>query len=143
MLRGRFGSTSHAPYIEGHIVFPRLNIRGNVSFMVDTGADNGVIMPADARRFGLDYSKLRNPRKCIGLNGLSRTFGEGALLTFADSRKTYTYNVKVDFIPPNPDLEKTPSLLGRDILERWRMIYDPSRKTLSFKVISADLTKSI
>lgn len=143
MLKGRFGNTSHIPYIEGYIVFPRFRLRGNVSFIVDTGADNCVIMPADARRFGIDFAKLRHPRHCIGLNGLAKTFEERALVTFADTRSVYTYNVKVDFVSPNPDLEKTPSLLGRDILERWRMVYDPSRKTLSFKVNSADLTSKI
>ena len=39
MLKGRFGDTSGRPYIEGHILLPRLKKRGNVSFVFDTGAD--------------------------------------------------------------------------------------------------------
>jgi hypothetical protein len=35
-----------------------------------------------------------------------------------------------------------PSLLGRDVLDRWRMNYDPSRDSLKFTVRSADLTTS-
>ena len=33
-----------------------------------------------------------------------------------------------------------PSLLGRDILNRWRMVYDPSIDELSFEVHTADRT---
>ena len=39
-----------------------------------------------------------------------------------------------------PDTLDLPSLLGRDILDRWRMVYDPEMGLLEFEVRSADLT---
>ena len=33
-----------------------------------------------------------------------------------------------------------PSLLGRDVLNRWRMDYDPTRSLLTFTVRTADHT---
>ena len=87
MLKG-LGNTSGAPYIDGHIVFPRLKVQGNIPFHVDTGADNGVIMPADSARLEVGFSRLRNQRECIGLGGAVWTFEENALITFADSRRT-------------------------------------------------------
>lgn len=60
MLRGRFGDTSGRPYIEGHVFLPRLEKRGNVSFLFDTGADTS-LMPVDGLRVGIDYAELELP----------------------------------------------------------------------------------
>ena len=53
MLQGRFGDTSGRPYMEGHVLLPRLGWRGYVSFIFDTGADTSLLMPLDARRMGI------------------------------------------------------------------------------------------
>ena len=97
MIRGRFGDTTGRPYIEGRLIVPRLNLRSDVSFIVDTGADNSLLMP-------LDGSSICSPA---------------------------------------PDIMNIPSLLGRDILDRWRMTYNPSKRYLAFKVLSADYTVPI
>lgn len=39
MLRGRFGDTSGRPYLEGRLFLPRLKLQGDISFIVDTGAE--------------------------------------------------------------------------------------------------------
>lgn len=43
MLRGRFGDTTGAPYIEGRLILTRLNLTADISFLVDTGADYTVL----------------------------------------------------------------------------------------------------
>jgi hypothetical protein len=53
MLEGRIGILSGAPYIEARISFPRLGLQGLVSFLVDTGADGTVLMPADTKTWAL------------------------------------------------------------------------------------------
>ncbi len=45
MLIGRFGHTSGRPYFEARVVLPHLNVAGNVSFLLDTGADKSLLMP--------------------------------------------------------------------------------------------------
>ena len=61
MLRGRFGDSTGRPYIEGRLIIPRLNIKSDMSFLVDTGADRSLLMPGDGRRLAIDYSKLGQP----------------------------------------------------------------------------------
>ena len=76
MLRGRFERATGRPYIEGRLVVPRSNLTGDVSFLIDTGADTSALMPADAQRIGLDYSMLTNEREAVGIGGISRSFTE-------------------------------------------------------------------
>jgi hypothetical protein len=54
MIQGRFGNTSGRPYVEGRLVIPRLKVRGDISFIFDTGADQTVLMPMDGTRLLLD-----------------------------------------------------------------------------------------
>ncbi len=140
MLRGRFGDTSRRPFLEGKIYLPRLNIESNISFLVDTGADRTILMPDDTIRSGIDVSKLHGCEPVGGVGGTLTTFHEHALLVFSESKKNlYLYKLSVLIAPLGEPLAKTPSLLGRDILDRWRMTYSPATNYLSFKVVSADV----
>lgn len=144
MLKGRFGDTTGAPYIECRLIFPRLKVDGYVSFLVDTGADNTVLLQTDGARLGLDYSKLRNASQAIGVGGAATIYEEAAILVFSEPRtKVHVYSLNIQVLEPNPANDTTPSLLGRDILNRWRMSYNATSKRLFFKVLSADLTRAI
>jgi len=72
MLQGRFGNTSGRPYIEGRLSFPRLGIAGDISFLMDTGADTSVIMPIDSGRMGVDVNQLTTTTESYGIGGVSR-----------------------------------------------------------------------
>lgn len=139
MLRGRFGDTSGRPYVEGRLVFPVLRLRGDISFVVDTGADRSVLMPLDGMRIGVDYNTLSSHTESVGMGGISRDFEEQALVGFAEpNQNIYVYNIKIIVASPHPDIMDVPSLLGRDILDHWRIIYNPSKKLLSVRFLSAD-----
>ena len=144
MLAGRFGGSSDSPYIEGYINFPRLRVKGNVSFLVDTGADRTIIMPDDAHVLGVDQSQLKNKRKAKGIGGSRGVFHEQGIFVFVEpSKRLYIYVNTIGLLepadPPDPH-EKLPSLLGRDILDRWRIVCDRSKNRLTFTVRSADQT---
>jgi hypothetical protein len=144
VLRGRFGDTSGRPYLEGRLVLPGLDLRSDISFIVDTGADQSVLMPGDAIRMGLDYGKLTGNVTAAGIGGLCQNFVEEAILAFSEPGKAlYIYRVNIQIPAPSPDILDIPSLLGRDVLDRWSMTYTPSRKRLHFRVITADLTAPI
>ncbi len=145
MLRGRFGNTTGRPYIEGRLVIPRLNTSGDISFLVDTGADQTLLAPADGLRIGLDYADLHGDGKqIIGIGGVTENFVEDAVVVFADGIKViYGYTIQLGIAPPSPDIMDIPSLLGRDIIDHWRMIYNPTRRNLSFTVISADFQLNV
>jgi len=141
-LSGRFGDTTGRPYLEGRLVFPRLNLRGEVSWLVDTGADESMLMAADALRFGVDYSQLRaSPSQSVGIGGAMSSFVEDAILVFTErGTVAYVYYLSLEIAPFSREIQDLPSLLGRDILDRWRMTYEPPARRLTFDVLSADTT---
>jgi hypothetical protein len=146
MLRGtfggRYGDTSGRPYLEGRLILPRLGIRGDISFLVDTGADASLLSPLDAQRLGVDFSKLEGDGETWGISGVSHNFIEEAVLVFAEpGTALYIYYIDLDIAVPDPNTPPDlPSLLGRDIIDHWRMTYSPIKKNLAFKVLEADHT---
>ena len=144
MLRGRFGNTSGRPYIEGRLLLPKLNLRSDISFLVDTGADRSMLMPADAQRMGVDYSDLTGDSLCTGMGGTSHNFIEPSVMAFSEPGKAlYVYQIEMLIPPPDADIEDLPSILGRDILDQWSMSYYPAKSRLTFRVLSADFTMPI
>ena len=50
----------------------------------------------------------------------------------------FTYRMKIGIIEDRQEARGLPSLLGRDILDRWEMTYCPTAGRLAFEVLSAD-----
>ncbi len=140
MLRGRFGDTSKRPYLEGRLFIPRLEVQADISFLVDTGADKTTLSPGDGLRMGLDYEALiGNTTPSVGIGGISHNYTEQAAAVFNDPGKVlYMYEIDLEIVEPNDSLIDIPSLLGRDILNNWRMRYSPPTKRLTFNVVHAD-----
>ena len=146
MLVGRFGDTTGAPYLEGYLYIPRLEIGSNISFLVDTGADATVLMPTDGIRMNLPYERLQDPITTIGLGGRTKLYQEGAIVTFAEPGVAlYAYAISLAVVPKDmfKDVGPPPSLLGRDIMRRWRMSAAPLERELTFEVSEADYTKPL
>ncbi len=142
-LAGRFGDTSGRPYVEGILYFPRFKLKGEVSFLVDTGADRSIISPSDTLRLGVNFDLLSDESESLGIGGALRYFNERALLVFTSTDKiVHIYDVPVGVIPLRNEYLSLPSLLGRDVIDRWRMVYDPQTPLLEFDIRSADLTMS-
>lgn len=128
--------------MEGLLIIPAFFISREVSFLVDTGSDATCLMPADGVRIGLDYGNLTGQRvNSIGIGGESRPHLIRALTTFTEENgRQRTYVIYLLVYPEDPVLDQLDSLLGRDVLNRWRMRYDPHSPRLSFTVVSADHT---
>lgn len=142
MITGRFGNTTGRPYVGGRLLLPRISASANLSFLVDTGADRSTLMPADAIKMGVDHKNLVEPTVVGGMGGDAVCFQESAVLVFDEPNRNLIryYLIKIMIPEPNPDLMRMPPIVGRDILDKWRMNYDPSRNSLSFTVRLADLT---
>lgn len=140
MLKGRYGDTTGRPYIEGRLSIPRLGLRGDISFIVDTGADKSVLMPLDANRLGVDYSQLNRSYNTIGIGGYSKNYIESAMLAFAEPKALlHVYLLEIYICTPSPEIADIPSLLGRDILDRWKITFHKSNDDLFADVVSADV----
>ena len=144
MLEGRFGNTSGAPYLEGRIVLPRLGARGLISFLVDTGADASIIMPADSLKLGIDYKSLKDPTTSQGIGGLAHGFNEVGVLSFSDRRYVYSYYIQqLEISVLTAHNFRLPSLLGRDILDQWRFVMDRPSASVTFTPRRWDLRQRI
>jgi hypothetical protein len=83
-------------------------------------------MPLDGMRMGIDYARLSGSAESIGIGGISRNFVEPATIIFSEPRRDlFIYMIQLHICSPTPDIMDIPSLLGRDILDRWRMTYNP------------------
>ena len=140
MIKGSFDNGS--PFIEGLLVFPGLNIQGTISFLLDTGADESCVMPTDGRRLGIDYGNLTGRTVSIrGASGSVDSTKRPALVFFAeDTGKVRLYRIQIHIMPDEPALHGIHSLLGQDILSRWRTVHDPTRGRIQATVLSADRT---
>jgi predicted aspartyl protease len=141
-ITGEFASA--IPYVYAKLILPRLYLVYEFYFLVDTGADSTVVMPRDAKSMGIDYLQLRGDIASIGVGGTVHSFHEPALLVFVDSENVeYTYKLDIRFMEDTVISRQLPSLLGRDVLNRWRIVYDPEIEGLVASVRSADSTRTL
>jgi len=106
---------------------------------VDTGADSSIFMPTDGRKLGVDYQALINPSSSDGLGGSANEYQEVAVLSFSDRKYVYSYLLRTAAIAePAPFNRRYPSLLGRDILHRWRFVMDKEKDKVLFTPLSWD-----
>jgi hypothetical protein len=138
MIRGRFGDTSGQPYVEGRLLVKKLKICDFFSFCIDTGSDETVLLPADSGKIPLDFEKLKDKTPSCTLNGTCNLYTIPATLQFFEPDCIYSYDIELKIAPKNPQLMELPSIVGRNIIDRWSMNYCRSKKRLNIKVISAD-----
>ena len=78
-------------------------------------------------------------------------FLEPAIIIFADKPSTLrAYKVNIGITEPEVKEgseqdagEDIRSLLGRDVIDRWRTNYDPCKNRLECEVVNADLTEEV
>jgi hypothetical protein len=63
---------------------------------------------------------------------------EEAVLVLSDDAVLYVFEITLTVAPMTEELLGIPSLLGRDILDRCRMIYSPTEPFLSVDVRQCD-----
>ena len=141
MLSGASFRELGRPYIAARVNIPVVGAWAHVLFLVDTGADKSLLSASDARRIGIDYAALGAPSGIVGVGGSLDAYPVQADIAFADSEaKVHIYRLTIDVASSDSEQYELPSLLGRDILTRWRMTCDPSNDLLALEVVSADLT---
>ena len=106
--------------------------------MFDTGADTSLLMPLDARRIGINYTDLMESEQSQGIGRISIKFIEPAFLAFAGDPELYGYENELRICNPVDEILAIPSLLGRDIIDRWRVTYDKPELRLVADVVTVD-----
>ena len=120
------------------IMLPRLNVSGGILFMVDTGSDLTLLSPTDAMRLGCPGAGASLSRM-YGWEGRMDVGLEQAVLAFRDiALKLYSINVGI--VVENPvDRWPMPSVLGMDVLSRWRVTLEPREGVFEIEPKNADL----
>jgi hypothetical protein len=142
MLSGYYVGSQLRPMIEARVSIPSINAGGFVEFILDTGADCTTLMPNDGRRMRVDYSKLTKEDHSIGSAGASLDFLCDGVVVFTEiGIVEYEYKIELRLTKPDPEIPELltlPSLLGRDIINRWQTTFDPTAMRISANVLSCD-----
>jgi len=86
------------------------------------------------------HATLESGEDIGGVSGTVSMFVEPCIMAFAEPGVgIHVYQLRLLIAPASPDLERTPSLLGRDVLDRWMMMYNPPAGELAFEVRGSDL----
>ena len=138
MIVGRF--ERGRPFLRGDVLIPRFGVQAVVNLLVDTGADVTCLHPKDGIPARVPFDRLRNPVSSRGIGGQSAYFIEQAIVSFRDAsgRPVYEYEVSLYIGKPEDVSDRIPSLLGQDVLKRWRLVHDPAVDILEVQPRDAD-----
>ncbi len=131
MIVGWFDARER-PRVRARLIIPRLGVSGRIDFLVDTGATVTSLHPDDGRRIGCPFDELRDPRNMVGVGGSNQYFREPAIVVLYRGSGVRTLDIELlvskpqptSVSDPRPVVNRLPSLLGRDVLNRMRMDYD-------------------
>ncbi len=142
MILGEFDELGR-PYVECRLIIPRLDVNQRMAFLLDTGADRTCLHPSDTRRARIPVGELGGATESLGIGGALPYYREPSLLLFNDESQTRVYAVELLVAEPRVGIENLPSLLGRDLINRWLVEYDPTNARLACTVRSADYSFQI
>ncbi len=120
-----------AAYVAAILESQTLHVYATVEFLVDTGATRTTISDKDAVRLGIDYLALEKLGEgMLGIGGTVDTYNlKDVKFTFNQGRrKTHEETLEKICVVKHPQLNerilRIPSILGRDILNHYALIYD-------------------
>jgi hypothetical protein len=134
MYRGEF--TSDGPHIRGVLRFPLGATQPlvHVDFLIDTGAEQTLIMPDDYMAAGIRFRDFqRFPTGApVGVGGpiTVRIVPSLIWLREEEAGDLKPHLVVIQVAEPNHITVPLPSLLGRDFTDQFRLIIDPTNDVL-------------
>lgn len=136
MIRGGFDSYKR-PIIRGEVSHGPNNTTG-VSFLIDTGAVDTIIMPSDARRLRVNYSILGPQQSIRGLGGSIKGYEIDLEIVFLSAPTTYTYYVNALIVDPSTGALPYPSILGLQVWSRWELTIHHAANKVAIDPVSND-----
>jgi len=144
-INGHFG-IGEAAYVPALVSREGLSIAGWVSFLIDTGASRTIILDGDARALNLAYESLQRYQPgAVGVGGVVETYIiENCTLTFSSDLGDYIEPMPVIYVLRHGRfdrrVERLPSLLGRDIINKYNLFYGRPRGSVFLTDQSVRLT---
>src|SRR4051794_13573744 len=108
------------------VQLPAWSTSGDIDFLVDTGASRTVLHPADAYRLRVPFDDLvpAEHARAWGTGGVAAYAEEPASLRFVDAGRPFDLDFRIWIALPDPYNVRLPSLLGRDVLQYFRLTVD-------------------
>ncbi|MDO8876327.1 MAG: hypothetical protein Q8M24_14635 [Pseudolabrys sp.] len=140
MVIGRFETFSGRPTVDCYLDIKTIGVSGMVPFLIDTGADCTVLMPGDANSLGIDFDTLKHSQTVtsVGVGGECVDFLVPAILMVRENKVAKAYRFGLRIAMDERALDGAPSLLGRDILQYWRILCDFPNKKLEIDILMED-----
>ncbi len=129
-IRGFFRKEDNAAYVIATLLSKELNIHSPVRFLIDTGASRTIISDMDAIKLGIDHSLLRRFKAgTAGIGGVVDSyFIQNVKLIFKTQEGAHVEKMEEIFVLKHKirdeRIKRIPSLLGRDILNRYQLLLD-------------------
>lgn len=140
MILGSFDGDGR-PYVQGRLFIPRLKVDGYVDFLIDTGADFIGLHPNAGIPLGVPFAELKRPTPAQGIGGRQTYFIEPqCYLAFNDGARVRVYIVPIRIAKPDPEIAQLASVLGRPLLNDWRLNLDRIRNRVEIVARNAALT---
>ena len=134
MINGFF--RNGAGFVNAHIVSEEMDIDETIELLVDTGATRTTLHDKDVIYLGIDYGKLRKSEQDMsGIGGSVETYiiNDSVLLFGEYSIKTPIFVLKHPLEEINKEerikILRFPSILGRDVINRFRLMMQEEKKS--------------
>jgi hypothetical protein len=145
MIRGDFDNYRR-PLVEAALQLSITSPVVHIHPLIDTGAVDTIIMPQDADRFGLHLSSMPSKRRIPGLGGNLEGYEfNNCSLIFHDTRGSpihYYIDLLVVtrnlILPAHRQALRYPSVLGIDLIARWKFTYSCLIRGSAIKEVSID-----
>jgi len=138
MIRGFFKNS--AGFINAQFISEKVGIDATIEFLVDTGASRTTLLDKDAIYLGINYGKLRKSEQDMsGIGGSVETYviNDSILLFGEHSIKTPVFVLKHPLEEMNREerikIFRFPSILGRDVINKFRLIFDEGMDEILLK----------
>ncbi|MEA2032180.1 MAG: aspartyl protease family protein [Euryarchaeota archaeon] len=121
-----------AGYVNALLFSEELEISETIEFLIDTGASRTTLLDKNVIYLGIEYGKLRKSEQDMsGIGGSVETYViDDSVLLFGEySIKTPVFVLKHPLEEMMNEEERIkilrfPSILGRDVISRLRLIFD-------------------
>ncbi len=138
MIHGRF-SQAGQPFVSASLLIPTAPREVKIDFLVDTGADQTCLMPADAKAMRLNFDELGEGVRARGIGGRVNVHSLTGMITFLElGVGLVVYETPVLVYPDRPPYRYYPSILGRDVLNSWRVRYSQPENALTAEALRHD-----
>jgi hypothetical protein len=139
MIHGRFGELTR-PYVSAQVTIAKAERIAKINFLIDTGADTTCLMPSDVFALRLRQPNWGDPVASRGIGGEVAVYENFAALMFLElGVGLVVHDIPVYVYPNEEPYNEYPSILGRDILDSWRIRYSFIERELTADVLATDI----